>query len=261
MELRQNRGGRWYLQVVERKDYPIPVLDPQAPRVGVDVGLNCVAATSTGRLYGQSLKPRFDRLYQKVQSIRANRQRQGLRENSPRLDRLEDRLSGLTKTACGHVANRLIQDHPGHTFVIEDLDLRGCRGSKRFCYRGLHRALASKAPCLEVNPAYTSQTCPSCGYVHRSNRRGTKFKCRSCGRVSHADLVGGLNLLRRSEDQQIQLTDYPARIRTLLEARYRANRSSAPRGDPALGASNQELTRGGPVGASTALNAMGNRDE
>jgi hypothetical protein len=48
-----------------------------------------------------------------------------------------------------------------------------------------------------------------------------------------------------------------ARIRTLLEARYRHRRSSAPRGDPALEASNQELTRGGPVGASIVLNAEG----
>jgi hypothetical protein len=252
-----DRRGRWHFQAVERQEYVDPILDLEAPRLGVDVGLSCVAATSTGNLYGRATKPWFNRQHEKIMAARANRQRQGLGRNSPRLDRMEEQLTGRIKTLCGNAANRLVEQYPQYSFVIEDLDLAGTAGQKRFHYRGLHRALAGKAPCLIVNPAYTSQQCPSCGYRDRRNRSGIKFKCRTCGLISHADVVGGLNLLRRSEDPEIQPKDGPARVRTLLEARYRNRRSSATREGTALEASSRRLTVGVPAGTRIASNAPG----
>jgi putative transposase len=167
--------------VVEKRGR-YPSLLEDAPRVGVDVGLNCMAATSDGSLLGADLKPKFNALYAKVRDVRGNRQRQGFKDNSPRLDRLESKLSGMVKTMAGECSNKLVEAHPGAVFVVEDLDLRGCRGQKRFAYRALHHSLETKAPTLAVNPAYSSQTCPSCGYVSRNNRKGTEFNCRGCGR-------------------------------------------------------------------------------
>jgi putative transposase len=200
---RKDKRGRWSFEVVDKKDWLILESEPDIPRVGVDVGLNVVAATSEGRTFGADLKPKFDRLYNKVRSVRSNRQRQGLKENSQRLDRLEDRLTRLTKSVTGRVSNELLRAYPDSVFVLEDLDLSGCKGQKRFCYRALANALESKTPIEKVNPAYSSQTCPSCGHVSRSNRNGTTFVCRQCGRRCHADVVGGINLLRRSETKQV----------------------------------------------------------
>ncbi len=257
MKLWKNRKGEWCLQVVERQEYAEPTVDPDAPRIGVDVGLNCLAATSDGRIFGRSSKQEFRRRHDKIVDLRANRQRQGLLCNSPRLDRMEEHLSGWIKTQTGHVANRLIDLYPGYSFVIENLHLKGTKGSKRFRYKGVHGFLVLNAPTIVVNPAYTSQTCPSCGVTCRQNRFGTKFKCRSCGQVSHADVTGGLNLLRRSEDPGIQLADSPASVRTLLEARYRRRRSSAKGAGVELVASNRMLTVGVPAGTCIASNALG----
>jgi len=227
--IRKNRRGRWTVGVLEKKVVEAPKLFQGMPKVGVDVGLNVLAATSNGRLYGEKIKPKFDKLYKAVKDLRANRQRQDLKENSPKLDHLEDKLSGLIKTSTGEAANRLVRDFPNHAFVIEDLNLSGCRGQKRFAYRALHNSLKRKAPTIEVNPAYTSQTCPSCGYISRSNRRGTQFICKSCGRISHADVVGAINLLRRSEDKQINGYDNPSEVKTLLRERFRFRRTSSLR--------------------------------
>lgn len=222
---RKDKRGRWRFEMVEKKEWAVPEIQPDAPRIGVDVGLNVIAATSDGRTFGADLKPKFDRLYEHVRNIRANRQRQGLKENSPRLDRLESKLTGMVKTITGEVANKLVRDAPeGTVFVIENLDLRGCRGQKRFAYRALAHSLEKKAPVIRVNPAYTSQTCPSCGYVSRANRRGIDFVCCSCGRRSHADVVGGINLLRRSQDEQVGLGDHHRDVRELLRARFRDSR-------------------------------------
>ena len=225
---RKTKKGLWRFEAVEKREWVVPEpsdLPEEAPRLGVDVGLNVLAATSEGDLYGASFKPRFDRLYKKVRDLRANRMRQGLRENSPRLDALESKLSGMIKTETGRIANDLVRKHPDTIFVLEDLDLSGCRGQKRFAYRALQRALSMKAPVEVVNPAYTSQECPSCGHISRRNRTGTKFQCRSCGRKAHADWVGASGILRRSGDNDIGCGDRPNSVKATLRRRYMALRA------------------------------------
>jgi hypothetical protein len=262
---RKTKQGRWRFEVVEHKEWEVPQPAEDAPRIGVDVGLNVMAATSDGELLGASLKPKFNALYAKVRSVRANRQRQGFKDNSPRLDKLESKLTGAVKTMAGEVSNKLVEAHPGAVFVVEDLDLRECKGAKRFAYRALHHSLEVKAPCEVVNPAYSSQTCPSCGYVSRSNRSGIKFICRSCGRKSHADVVGGINLLGRSEDKQVGLDDHPSAVKALLRERFRARcrTSSSGERNTALAPSSRRLTTGGsPLGdTGTASNRVEAHDQ
>ena len=43
------------------------------------------------------------------------------------------------------------------------------------------------------SPAYKSQRCFSCGYVHKSNRNGKTFRCRHCGFTIDADMNGAKN--------------------------------------------------------------------
>jgi hypothetical protein len=228
------------------------------------VGLNELAADSNGVLYGRAFKPKFDALYAKVQALRANRQRQGLKENSPKLDHLETKLSGMIKTGTGEVANKLVAKYPGHVFALEDLDLRGCKGSKRFAYRALHHTLGKIALCLYGHPAYTSQPCPSCRYVSRLNRRGIKFECRSCGRKAHADYVGAQGILRRSYDPLIDVEDHYTFIGALEAQRYQLRRNKRSWDScplrlviTELAASSRELTTRGSLQRDTriALNA------
>ncbi len=220
---RKTKQGRWRFEAVEKREWVVPEpsdLPVDAPRLGVDVGLNVLAAASDGCLYGREFKPKFDKVYKQVKDLRANRMRQELRENSPRLDVLEAKLSGMIKTETGRIANLLVKKHPDTVFVLENLDLQGCRGQKRFAYRALAKTLASKAPIEVVNPAYTSQECPSCGYVSRLNRSGTRFCCRCCGRKAHADWVGASGILRRSEDKGIGCGDHPNSVKAMLRRRF-----------------------------------------
>ena len=224
---RKTKRGFWRFEAVSKAEWVVPEPQEGWAKLGVDVGLNVLAVTSDGSLYGEHVKPDFDRLYSRIKNLRANRQRQGLKENSPRLDRLESRLSGLVKTETGRVVNALIKRHPETVFVVEDLDLRGCRGQKRFAYRALQTNLERKSPIEKVNPAYTSQECPSCGYVHRGNRRSTRFVCKSCGRKAHADWVGSINVLRRSGDQHVGTNDHPRSVKRVLRERFRVKRDSS----------------------------------
>lgn len=231
IQARKTRSGRWRFEVVEKKEWKVPEPAPGAVRVSVDVGLNVLATTSNGVLYGVEVKAKFDKLYARIRKLRANRQRQGFKENSPRLDCLESRLTGLMKTETGRIVNQLIKRHPDAIFVLEDLDLRGCRGQKRFAYRALQTNLASKGPVEVINPAYTSQECPSCYFISRRNRSGVRFSCKSCGKKAHADWVGANGILRRSGDKDITCKDRPFKVKQLLRERYILRR----RGNSSLG--------------------------
>jgi hypothetical protein len=217
---RKDTLGRWRFEVVDKKKWEPPKVSENAGKIGIDVGLNVLATTSQGDVYGADVKPKFDKLYAKIRRVRANRQRQGLKHNSRRLDRLESRLSGLVKTETGRISNKLVQKHPDTIFIVEDLNLSGCRGQKRFAYRALQQSLERKAVTEKVNPAYTSQECPSCGHVERGNRSGVRFKCRVCGRKAHADWVGARNILRRSEVKDISCGDHPKSVKQKLRARW-----------------------------------------
>ncbi|MCR8685387.1 zinc ribbon domain-containing protein [Campylobacter ureolyticus] len=51
----------------------------------------------------------------------------------------------------------------------------------------------------EINPAYTSQTCNSCGYIAKNNRKSRdEFICVCCNKKSHADINASRNIFGRS---------------------------------------------------------------
>ena len=92
--------------------------------------------------------------------------------------------------------------------VLEDLTLHGAGGRSRRTNRRLsswprgelHRQIEYKAalagvPVIEVNPAWTSKTCPVCG-VRRRDRVGQDFVCLVCDWEMDRQHNAGLNILK-----------------------------------------------------------------
>jgi putative transposase len=82
------------------------------------------------------------------------------------------------------------------------------------------KALAEGFRHKQVNPAYGSQTCPTCGFVDSKNRQGDKFKCRHCGHEDIADRVAAQNYLARDGDQEIGLYTPYGQVKTILLDRF-----------------------------------------
>lgn len=53
-----------------------------------------------------------------------------------------------------------------------------------------------------IDPAYTSQACNICGFVHKLNRKGEIFLCKNCGYTEDADFNASKNILKSYLAQQ-----------------------------------------------------------
>jgi len=88
-----------------------------------------------------------------------------------------------------------------------------------------------------VNAAYTSQTCPRCGYVSRDNRSGDGFHCRNpyweCNRQGDADHVAAINLKTRINDLEIHRLTPHIEVKKILDARFVRRRESRTEGGDA----------------------------
>ena len=197
------RKGRWFFNLVVEVAESRPVA--VGPALGVDVGENTLAATSTGQIWGgESLRERRDRhlaLRRRLQSNGSQSAKQTLRQVSGKERRRVKHLNhetskGIIEEARKAGATTIVMEDLTH---IRDRILAGKRVRTRlhrWAFRQLQDFVEYKARIAGiaveyVNPAYTSRTCSACG------RLGTRWKHRfecSCGFRAHADLNASRNL-------------------------------------------------------------------
>ncbi len=156
--------------------------------------------------------------------------------------------------------NQVLKKRHPSVMVTEKLDIRGKAKNKRVSRlvslwtrsilkdRVEFMASARGSRREQVNPAYSSQMCPSCGYVHRDNRQGDAFQCVRCKHADHADRVAAINLKARIDDPEIFLYTPKERVKAILLARFTAR---LERGNPTVSGRTPD-TRNGQSESETA---------
>lgn len=89
-------------------------------------------------------------------------------------------------------------------------------------------SLRRGASVIQVNSAYTSQTCCQCGSF--GNRTGDAFYCPTCGRDEHADHLAARNVLSRLYDTEIHRWMSYQQVKSILQARVRQSVGTAQPG-------------------------------
>lgn len=177
--------------------------------IGLDWGMKTLFSTSDGRLLGQNVMPHLQELDAQLLTLQKALQAQGISlKTNKRYQALQKRMREYIKNEINRILNKLShEDITG--LVVEKLDFRGKGLSKtlnRLLTRFGRAAVKKKLTALgedaglnivEVNPAYSSQQCSGCGYIHKKNRSGLKFSCRFCGKKSHADINAARIILKR----------------------------------------------------------------
>jgi transposase len=239
--------------------YELPKAEqPGAQARGVDIGITEVFVDDEGDKYGVELGPTLKAASEKLNgkgkrrnklhAVRKKHSAKGDSQKAARIEknnlgrkkqraerkRLKTRINVIINTAI----NRLAGEKKMSVLAHEKLDLRGPAQSKEISRRvsNYHRSslkerLEFKASVIgfdrkQVNPAYTSQTCPKCGYLASANRSGDRFQCLNCGHAEQADRVGALNIKARSNDSEIKTWTPRTQIKTILQSRFKAGLES-----------------------------------
>jgi IS605 OrfB family transposase len=200
------RKGRWYFNLVVESEDSDPIAS--GPVMGVDVGENNLAATSTGKVWGggqlRHQRNCYLALRRRLQSNGSQSAKQKLRQVSGKERRRISHINHETSKAIVAEARRLGVSK----IVMEDLaHIRNrIQAGKRmrarlhgWAFRQLqgfieYKAKAAGIAVEYVNPAYTSQTCSCCGAL--GQRIKHRFVCDKCGLRARADYSASRNLAR-----------------------------------------------------------------
>jgi putative transposase len=207
------RKGRYTLHIVV--SIPEPSVVPSQEVIGVDLGLNRPAVTSTRQFLGEK---RWKEQERRTFRLKRKLQAKGTKSAKRHLRKLSGKQFRRRRDHDHVLSKRIVQNTPqGATIVLENLkNIRdtskmGCgkkNSKKRENKRRLHswsfaqlysfveyKAEARGIHVVKIDPRHTSQTCSKCGHQHRSNRRSQSlFLCRTCGYCLNADLNASVNI-------------------------------------------------------------------
>lgn len=197
------RKGKWFFNLV--LDIPNVPVKTEGGVLGVDVGENNLAATSSGKVCGgEELRHKRDMYLVQRGRLQSNGSRAAKRKLcvvSGRERRHVKHENHVTSKAIVEEAKRL------GVAIIAMEDLTHIRANikagkrvrtrlHRWAFRQLQEFVAYKAHALGisvvfVDPAYTSQTCCECKCL--GQRKKHLFFC-SCGARRHADVNAAVNI-------------------------------------------------------------------
>ena len=201
IQVNKNRDNKISISFI--KDITPEKISFKTERVSIDLGLTNLLTFNEGSMYGRTyFSSKIKEYDKKISTLCSRLQRNNLRpRNSRRYRKLVDGLRAFLKNEIGRVMNKSFKRFLPKHIVVERLNFQSQKLSKR-----LNRLIGNFGKSIvkaklndfsekygvtieEVNPAYTSQTCSSCDYVAKNNRRSQAvFICACCGLKLHADI-------------------------------------------------------------------------
>jgi IS605 OrfB family transposase len=208
------RDKRWFLYATV--DAPeAPLQQPVHGFLGVDLGIVNIATSSDGhRVAGV----RLNRYRKRQQRLRARLQVKKTSSARRLLKKRRRKEARFAADVNHQVSKRIVAEaqRTGRGISVEQLTgirvrvrlrkpQRAAVHSWAFAQLGGflgYKAHVAGVAFVEVESAYTSQTCSACGWVDKRNRRSqAAFKCGRCGFVGHADHNAALVIAARGVER------------------------------------------------------------
>lgn len=221
--------GKWYLHIAVSRD-PVDVFDLSQVRhvVGIDRGLRQLMTTfdesdQTQFYSGQEVL----RIRRKYKAIRQELQSKNTKSSKRRLAKIE-RRENRWMTDLNHQLTKALVDQYGTNtlYIIEDLvnvtfdTVENRRKEARYEHVSwaffeleqqlIYKAEASGSQVVSVAAQYTSQRCPKCGSIDKSNRNHQThtYTCKNCTYRSNDDRVAAMNIQQLGQ-QYVSGVDAP----------------------------------------------------
>ena len=209
------KHGKYFLHIPVTRDIPEALDCAVCNVVGVDRGINFIVATYDSKhksdfVSGRDIKQKRVK-YKQLRKELQQRQSPSARR---RLKAIGQRENRWMQDVNHQVSKALVESNPKHTlFVLEDLSgvrnaTERVRTKDRYVsvswsfydleQKLIYKAKQNQSTVIKVDPRYTSQCCPMCGHIEKTNRNKKihLFTCKNCGYKSNDDRVGAMNLYR-----------------------------------------------------------------
>ena len=206
--------GNWYITVC----YEVDAVEHIADSIGIGVDRNVEQVTdSTGQIHELTDVGRIeDRIkFLQVRLSRCTKGSNKYRKTKHTIARHQRKIANIRTNDLRHIALDITS--ASSLVFLEDLKTKGMTASAKGTIEqpgknvrqkaGLNRSilktgwgqleshLVERGVVHKVNPAYTSQTCNTCGYIDRKNRVSQSvFKCQMCEYMVNADVNAALNI-------------------------------------------------------------------
>ena len=208
------RDGKWFLYATVEAPEAAQT-EPVNGFVGVDLGIVNIASTSDGE---HAAGARLNRYRRRQQRLRARLQAKKTSSARRLLKKRRRKEARFAADVNHQVSKRIVAEaqRTGRGIAVERLagirarvrlrkPQRAAVHSWAFAQLGAFVAYKAKqdgVAFVEVDPAYTSQTCHRCGWVDKRNRRSqSEFECGRCGFVGHADHNAAINIAARGVER------------------------------------------------------------
>ncbi|HEX6553782.1 MAG TPA: transposase, partial [Ktedonobacteraceae bacterium] len=218
------RDGAWWLTLSYDETVAVQT-EPDAPVIGIDIGIANFVTTSDGKQYGTfngKLRKRQKRDREKRRrkaKLRACLQKKGVPEEKlpSTSSATGQRLTRHVKQSINRAVNLCFEEHEGCQFAYEQLSVASMRHKARAMNAYMRASNLAHIPdhitwnatrrgvqATRVKSAYSSQECHVCHYVDRKNRPNQQtFCCRVCGHTTHADMNASQNIAARLHDEEL----------------------------------------------------------
>lgn len=177
--------------------------------VGIDVGIKTLAATSDGLLIPNPRAARRAARALRVRQralTRAKKGGNGRRKARKQVARLHAKVANTRRTALHQISAMLVRRYD--VLAVEALNTKGLARSD--FARDVHdagwstlrdflryKAARAGAHFIEVDPKFTSQTCPACGHREAKTLAMRVHQC-ACGCVADRDVAAAQVILSRA---------------------------------------------------------------
>jgi len=210
------RDGNWILHIHCKREVESDTSDQTTTEngavLGVDLGVDNIAVTSTGTFWTAD---EFNHWHREYEKRCGDLQQCGTQWAHKAIEGVSRKQSGRFKTMLHRIVNELITEaRETDCTIIAFEDLTGIRErtnaswGQKWAFSRLYDYVEYKTTrhgivVEQIDPAGTSRRYSHCGFTDPTNRDGETFACGECGYENHADYNAakniGLRYLRRNQ--------------------------------------------------------------
>jgi IS605 OrfB family transposase len=201
-----HRDGDWYLHVRTKAEVDNPTDAGHLTVLGVDLNATgSFAVTSTAAFLGSA--DYLTHVRDQYERTRSGLQQTDTESAHRTIESIGQRFGRFSEDYLHRISKRIVQeaaDHDCTAIAFEDLtDIRermlNASKFQQWAFRRLfeyaeYKAAVRGIKMVQVDPAYTSQRCSTCGTTLEENRDGDDFSCLKCGYENHADYNAAKNI-------------------------------------------------------------------